>query len=163
MYPDKCQNCCLHNIAKSFPQTYQHLHGGITLQVLRDFRRIADALERLAASQTRTRELLEERRLSDERLDQLELDRAQFESDCEGLLRKADGKLKAAANAEARERTMQKRSADGLDPFLRSGEEIEATVPEGDAPDGTTKELPPLRLDVAPESPKAYATRMKFS
>ena len=76
---------------------------------------------------------------------------------------KAEGKLKAAANAEACERTMQKRLGDESDPFLAPGEEIEATVPESDAPDGAPEEVLPLHLGMAPESPKAYATRMKFS
>ena len=131
--------------------------------ILGDFRRAADALERLAASHTRTAALLESNRPADDRLTALELDRAQFESDCEGLLMKAEGKLKAAANSEARERTMQKRLADDFDPFLREGEEIEATIPQGDAPGGAPEEMLPVRLDVAPITQKQLALRHKFS
>ncbi len=133
------------------------------MKVLQDFRRIADALERLAATLTRAVALLDANRPSDDRLAQLELDRAQFESDCEGLLMKAEGKLKAAANAESRERTMQRRSADEFDPFDHAGEEVEATLPEGDAPNGVTEELQQLRLGLEADTPKSRALRAKFA
>jgi len=45
---------------------------------------------------------------AEDRLTALERSRAQFEADVQGLLQKADGKLKAANNSEARERTMRK-------------------------------------------------------
>ena len=51
-----------------------------------------------------------------DRLDALELSRVRFEAECEGNLLKADGKLKAANNAEARERQL-KRSYEKRDPF----------------------------------------------
>ena len=133
------------------------------MAILRDFRRIADSLERLAASVTAAASRQQSATALTERIEDLERERALWEADVEGLLAKAEGKLKAAANAEARERTMQRKSADGFDPFLAPGEEIEATVPESDAANGDPEKVLPLRLDVAPESPKAYATRMKFS
>ena len=133
------------------------------MTVFRDFRRIADSLERLAAGQTRSVGLLEATNLLEERIAQGELGRAQFESDCEGLLMKAEGKLKAASNAEARERTMQKRLGDESDPFLAAGEEIEATVPAGDAAIGDTEEVLPLHMGVETITPKEQRLRMKFS
>ena len=128
-----------------------------------DFRRCADALERLAASQTRQISSADESRISADRLNQLELDRAQFESDCEGLLMKAEGKPHAASNAEARTRTMKKSYEE--DPFADSNPdspEVEAGLPEGDVEAGEESEVFPVPLALALND-KAYATRAKFS
>jgi len=133
------------------------------MSVFSDFRRCADALERLAASQTRQITSAEDARLSGDRLDQLELGRAQFESDCEGLLTKAEGKLKAAANAEARERTMRKNHAEDI--FSDVGEdsdELTARVPALDAPTSEPEEVLDVPMALALND-KSYATRAKFS
>ena len=133
------------------------------MAVLRDFRRIADALERLAASVTAAASRQQSTTALTDRIEDLERERGLWEADVEGLLAKAEGKLKASLNAEARERTMQRKSADGFDPFLAPGEEIEATVPAGDATNGEAEELQQMRLDLAPISRKEYALRAKFS
>ena len=133
------------------------------MTVFRDFRRIADSLERLAASVTAAASRQQTATALTERIEDLERERSLWEAEVEGLLAKAEGKLKAAANSEARERTMQKRFADDADPFLAPGEEIEATVPAGDVEVGGTEEVLPLRLDVASESWKTRALMAKFS
>ena len=133
------------------------------MQVLRDFRRIADALERLAASVTAAASRQQSTTALTDRIEDLERERGLWEADVEGLLAKAEGKLKASLNAEARERTMQRKSADGFDPFLAPGEEIEATVPAGDAEAGDTEEVLPLHLGVETITPKEQRLRMKFS
>jgi len=124
------------------------------LGVLRDFSRVADALERLASSAA----VMRHQAPALDRLEALELSRAQFEADIEGVLMKAEGKLKAASNAEARERTMQKGR---LDPFDSEGAADEEAVRYPDAPVGQEEEMHPLHMDLAPGS-KAYALRAKF-
>ena len=133
------------------------------MAILRDFRRIADSLERLASSVTAAASRQQTASALTERIEALERERALWEADVEGLLAKAEGKLKASLNAEARERTMQKRLADDFDPFLAPGEEIEATVPEGDAEAGDPEEVLPLHLGVETITPKEQRLRMKFS
>jgi len=131
--------------------------------ILSDFRRIGDALERLAATQTRLVRATEASQPAEQRLADLELSRSQFESDCEGLLMKAEGKLKAAANAEARERTMQKNYENGLDPFAEDSEEVAAPLSESDDETGDPEGMHVVHLGVAPKSKKAEAVRFKWS
>lgn len=132
------------------------------MSILRDFRRAADAIERVAATLMAAANRHEDTAALTARLDELERERTMWQADVEALLMKAEGKLKAAANAEARERTMQKR-ADDIDPFSDPGEEIQAPIQESDAALGYPEEVLPLRMDVAPESKKASALRYKFS
>lgn len=100
-----------------------------------------------------------------ERLEALELSRHQFEAMCEGLLQKAEGKLRAANNAEARERANKKSYEHLLDPFPEDGErpETPARDPDSgdDAPEREAERLHALRLDVAPNN-KTLAQRAKF-
>ena len=100
-----------------------------------------------------------------ERLEALELSRHQWEATCEGLLQKAEGKLRAANNAEARERANKKSYEHLLDPLAEDGDDPEASprYPDSglDAPAGEAERLSALRLDVAP-SPKTLAQRAKF-
>jgi len=97
------------------------------------------------------------------RLEALELSRAQFEAEVGGALLKADGKLKAAAASEARERQMRKsneRLADSLDLEIEAPEEAGAVLPRhvaGSETDG----LPPVHLGVAANN-KAGALRAKW-
>ena len=131
------------------------------MAILADFRRAADALERLAAGMSAAqRERVEVGPLA-ERLADLERGRAMWEADVEGLLAKAEGKLKAAANAEARERTMQKSYEADLDPFGDSSDEVEEIIPIGDAEAGEEERVQPVRVDVAPDY-KALALSRKF-
>lgn len=98
-----------------------------------------------------------------ERLDKLELSRHHFEAMCEGLLQKAEGKHRAANNAEARERANRRSYEHLIDPLAEAGVE-EATagpVRDHDAPPGEAERLQAMRLDVAPTN-KTLAQRAKF-
>jgi hypothetical protein len=96
-----------------------------------------------------------------ERLNELELSRTRFEADIEGLLLKAEGKLKAAANAEARERSLKASYEKLADPFDDDSDEVERELPEGYAPASQTEELQPMYVDMAPNH-KAAAINRKF-
>jgi len=100
-----------------------------------------------------------------ERLEALELSRHQWEAQCEGLLQKAEGKWRAANNAEARERANRKSYEHLLDPLDEVGVETETPAPDShfgnDAPASEAERLSALRLDVAP-SPKELVKRAKF-
>lgn len=118
-------------------------------------RELVDVLEVTAGSQRELGPAIS-------RVEALELHRAHFEAEMQGMLLKADGKLKAAANAEARERQLKKsyeRDVDPLDPDSEQGSE---RIPAGDAAAGEAERVPPLRLDVAPLNGKALALRAKF-
>ena len=97
------------------------------------------------------------------RLEVLERTRHQFEAECEGMLLKADGKLKAAANAEARERQLKKAAERLADPFPEEGEtgtEPAVISPNHVAP-GDAPGVPAVHLALAPNN-KAHAVRAKF-
>lgn len=99
------------------------------------------------------------------RLESLELSRAQFEAEMGALVLKAEGKFKAANNAEARERQLKKSyeqlaaelDFEGVQPETPAGDPVLAD----DAPGSDAERLHSMRLDVAP-SPKALALRHKF-
>jgi len=98
------------------------------------------------------------------RLDALERERHNFEAMAEGLLLKAEGKHKAANNAEARERALKKSYEKNLDTFDIDGEEGEGqggVLPIHVAA-GESERLRPVRLDVAPSN-KAAAISAKWS
>lgn len=129
--------------------------------LFKDFRRIADALDRLAAGMSAAqRERLEVGPVI-ERLQDLERSRGMWEADVEGLLAKAEGKLKAAANAEARERTMRKTYEADIDPFNIDGTEEQEELLVGYAPPSQEEGVQPVRVDVAPDY-KAVALSRKF-
>jgi len=67
-----------------------------------------------------------------ERLERLETDRHQFEAEVQGLLLKADGKLKAASNAEARERQLKRSYERQFDPLAEDVDEVEAPARDTD-------------------------------
>jgi len=131
--------------------------------VLKDFRRAADALERLAANLPAANREHNEVALLVEKIVALERSRALWEADVEGMLAKAEGKLRAAANAEARERTMKDFHEDDIDPFPQDSPEVQARVQDDDAENVFAEEVQPLPVDMAPETRKAFALRMKFS
>jgi len=118
----------------------------------------SDALELLAQAQ-------KDLAPAKERLDNLELARHQFEANCEGMLLRAEGKLKAAANAEQRERQLKKSYEHLVDPLDEIGGEPEATArhgyPDDNAPPSEAERVHDLRLDVAPTN-KTLAQRAKF-
>ncbi len=131
--------------------------------VLKDFRRAADALERIAAGLSGSLQAIRANEPSMERLQDLERSRGLWEAEVEGILAKAEGKLKAAANAEARTRTMVKSYENDLDPFGEDRVEIPERLPEVDADGFLAEEVLPMPESVAVESKKQYALRAKFS
>lgn len=98
---------------------------------------------------------------AEDRLMALELSRAQWEADLEGLLSKAEGRLKAANNAENRERTMRKSYEKLLDPLGADFEEEPAPVRPDYAPPSEEEGVQPVRVDVATDY-KAIALNRKF-
>lgn len=145
--------------------------------ILGDFRRLVGAVEHLAQESQGTVGVLEAvvRALEElgaiqakltpalERLDALEFARHNFEAEVESMLLKAEGKLKAASNAEARERQL-KRSYERADAFAPEGEERQEgrdAVLAVDAPGGEAEAVQPLHLDVARNN-KAHAQRAKW-
>jgi len=127
--------------------------------------RIEDCLRSLTASLEQLVVAQQAHGPAMERLEALELARHQWEAACEGLLLKAEGKLRAANNAEARERALKKTYEHLIDPFPEDGQRPEAVAPDpggnDDAARGETEGVQPVRLDVAPTN-KTLAQRAKF-
>ena len=98
---------------------------------------------------------------ADDRLEELERNRAHWEAQMEALILKADSTLKSASNAESRSRTMLRHAEKLSDPLDLEGEEVEEAVRPRDAQGGEEEGLQPLHLDVA-LSPKEIALRHKF-
>jgi len=117
---------------------------------------LADAVEALAKAQTSATP-------SSDRLDALELSRHAFEAQMEGLFLKADGKLRAASNAEARERKLKESYEKDSDSFDESGEagSGESPILPVDVETGEAERLSALPLGVAPNH-KAAALAHKF-
>jgi len=136
------------------------------LRVFRDFRRLPDVLERLVHVLGELAQTQTEAGPAAERLDALELSRFHFEAECAGKLLQAEGKLKAASNAEARERQLKRsyeRQQDDVDPSAAVGEEgpVDPPVLPIDAATIEAERLHALRLDLAPNS-KTHALRAKW-
>jgi len=100
-----------------------------------------------------------------ERLEALELSRARFEAEMNGLLLQAEGKFKAANNAEARERQLKKSYERETDPLATESPEREEThgalVLSDDAEARERDRLQAMRLVVEPTN-KTLAQRAKF-
>lgn len=132
--------------------------------ILRDFRALIAALQQLVLIIQKLVQVQEALGPAAERLDALELSRHQFEAEIAGTLLKADGKLKAANNAEARERQLKRSYERIVDEGVVEGEprppggEIVGPL---DAEPGEVEGVPPLRLDLAPNN-KAHALRAKW-
>ena len=81
------------------------------------------------------------------------------------MLMKAEGKLKAAANSEARERTMRKSYEKHLDPFDPDGEEevrpVGEVLPDRDVWLGEPEGVSAVRVGVESDYKQA-ALRHKF-
>ena len=127
--------------------------------------RIEDALSSLNNTLDKLCQAQQELGPATDRLEALELSRHQWEATCEGLLQKAEGKLRAANNAEARERANKRSYEHLLDPLAEIGLEPEAPARDPDggnhAAPGEAEGVPPVRVDVAP-SDKTLAQRAKF-
>ena len=126
---------------------------------------LATEMNQVAARLRVISELQESAGPATNRLDRLERDHHTFQAECEGLLMKAEGKLRAANNAEARERANKRSYEHLLDAFPEDGDGL---PPAGsadtvhDAPPGEEERLSALRLDVAPLNKKTLAQRAKF-
>jgi len=139
-------------------------------EVLGSFRRIADGIQELNDTIRIALTLLDsmhDNRPALDRLEELERSRALFEVEMESVLMKAEGKLHAASNAEARTRTMKKSYEKLLDPFDADSEEGRETIREGTeilqgyAEPSEADRLQPVRLELAPNN-KAHAMRAKW-
>jgi len=132
------------------------------LKVLREFSRLVDSLESIQASIER---VIEQRRAGGdtiERLENLELSRHQFEAEVEGILLKADGKLQAANNSEARTRTMKKSYERFTDPLDPEHDEVEEAIQAGYVPRSQEQEVQPMPMDLEQQR-KTLALMAKFS
>jgi len=127
------------------------------------FRRFLEAIKALTSALVDLAAIQRELGPALDRLESLERTRHQFEAECEGMLLKADGKLKAAASAEARERQLKKANARIADPFDEPGEEgtEPATLPTNHGAGGEAPGVSPVRVVLAPNS-KTHAVRAKF-
>jgi len=138
---------------------YRGGHG--TLKVLSEIRAIPVSLHRLAGAIDRLCESQREAAPIEGRVEELERSRAGWEARMEAELLKADSTYKSASNAESRARTMKRSYEHLIDPLADEGEELEASVPSGNAEGSPQEWLPPMRPDVA-QDPKANAVRSKF-
>ena len=133
--------------------------------VLRDFRRLIDAVMALADMVLDLVAVLREAGPATNRLEALELSRHQFEAECSGALLEAKGKLKGALSSEARERHMRKQSDKDFGPLVEDGEEVEeagSAVQPDDVEASEAQRLLPVRVGVA-ASPKAAAINAKWA
>lgn len=136
--------------------------------MFRVFRGLSEALRSLISSVNALNEVLQEvvslqreTGPATDRLENLEKRQAMWQVEMEALVAEAKGKYVASMNAEARTRTMKKHYEKLADPFAEEGEEVDESVPSGDAPGGQEQGVLPLRLGVAPNH-KAQALRYKF-
>jgi len=133
------------------------------LVIFQGFRRYLEAIKALTSALEELATIQRDLGPALDRLEVLERARHQFEAECEGMLLKADGKLKAAASAEARERQLKKSTERLADPFPEEGEAgTEPTTVQPDyAAAGEAPRVPPVRLALAANS-KTAAVRAKF-
>ena len=132
--------------------------------MFRWFRRLVEVVERLAQSVEDLAGVQRSAGPAVDRLEALELSRHHFEAEVQGMLLKAEGKLKAASNAEARERQLKKSHESRLDSFppdSQGGDEEEHPVLPDDVAAGEAERLHSLRLGVAPND-KAHAVMAKW-
>ena len=116
---------------------------------------VALALESIADSQNKAGPAMD-------RLEALEMSRVRHEAELEGLLMKAEGKLKASNNAEARARSMVKHYESFTDSFDADSAEVETPVRDRHADAGPAEAVQPVHLGVE-ETNKTRALRAKFS
>jgi len=126
-------------------------------RLLDAFRLLTEAVQSLANAQRSAAPAIE-------RLDALELSRHKFEAEVNGVLLEAKGKLKAAANAEARERHQRETYEANFNPVPEAGDEGSGESPI--LPDhveaSETERVSALRLDLAPGT-KAAALNAKWA
>ena len=128
------------------------------------FRRLLEALQGLTEALLALTKVQRQLGPALDRLEALERSRIHFEADVEGMLLKADGKLKAATSAEQRERQLKKandRLSDTFDPEGDTEPTPRGAVLGDDAAAGEAPGLPPLRLALA-SNDKAHAVKTKW-
>jgi len=141
-------------------ETAPRLFSG-KVHMLKWFRRLVEAIECLTSALEKTNSMREQGASVIERVEHLELTRAAWEAEVEGSVMKADGKLRAANNAEARARTMEKHVEKQLDPFGEEGEEIQERISARDVEGSEEDSMQPVHVAVAVNN-KTRALRMKF-
>jgi len=123
-----------------------------TLAIFRTFSLLLEAIDALTLAVQRLTHAQGSAAPAIERLDALELSRHQFEAEVAGALLEAKGKLRAASNAEARERQLKRsyeRDADPFDPSSDPEPEASPVLPDHVAPIETER-VQALHLGVAP-------------
>jgi len=118
--------------------------------MFKTFRALTEAILRLINCLNALAAIQREQGPAEDRLDDLERSRSQWEAEVEGMLMKAEGKLQASNNAENRTRTMKKSYESLLDPLDLDSEEEPEALPQRYAPIGEEEGLQPVRVDVAP-------------
>lgn len=134
-------------------------------KVLHDFRKLVEAVQDLVAVLGELLLIQREAGPALDRLAALELSRHQFEAEVAGTLLKAEGKLKAANNSEARERQLRKAYDRDTDPLPEGGEEVAeagSAVLALDVASREAERVPAMRLGLAAD-PKAAAVSAKWS
>lgn len=134
------------------------------MRIFSGFSRLLASLDGLTATIADLVDAQREVAPSTARLDALELERHKWEARCEGLLLQAEGKHKAAMNAEARERQLKKsyeKLIEEYGPDGVPGAETDPVLPH-DAEGRETERLPAVPLALAPSN-KALALRAKWA
>jgi len=133
------------------------------LAIFRTFSRLLEAILRLADAIQALARVQGSAAPAMERLDALELSRHMFEAEVAGVLLEAKGKLRAASNAEARERQMRKSyeaDFDSVPEDGNAGPEASPILPDN-VEASEAERLSALRVDVAPTN-KTAALAHKF-
>jgi len=146
-------------------QQFAFQRGAVIFRVLKDFSRLVAGVQSLARSISEMVELQSMQGPASDRLDALEMSRARFEAEMEALLMSSDNKLKAAKNAEQRERHQRKAYEEQLDPFDPDSQEgiqegrLELPLPHD--PPGQAEGLQPLPVGLETND-KKHALNAKF-
>lgn len=102
-----------------------------------------------------------------ERVEDLELTRAKWEAEMDAMILKADSTLRAASNAEARERSLRKSNEAIFGPLGEDlpadGEAGHPPILVGDAAPSGEEGMHPVHMGVEAPNKKTLALRYKFS
>jgi len=144
------------------PQGATPLHSLGISDMRNAFRRFLEAIERLSAAVRENTVAMRENGPATERLETLELSLARWEAETEATLLKAEGKLQAANNAEARTRTMKRHVDKYTDPLDPDFEEDPTPIRPDYVEVGEAERVQPVHLGVA-ASDKTSALNTKFA
>jgi len=135
------------------------------MTIFGSFRRLVAGIEALESALRDLERTQREQGPATERLDALELSRHQFEAECHANVLKADSTLKAAANAEQRERHLKRQNEKLVDDFDPVNEDRTSPPRDADlghdAAAGEEERLQAMRLVLAPNK-KARAVAAKW-